>query len=101
MKYSEYITHPSQYTETIKLFDKVWTLDGGKKIQKYVIDIFDDKPFDGSDYETVCCYLVDELNYQSNKTFARIEEVWIDEYYADRAEKRWKDEYDDYVTRLR
>lgn len=84
-----------------KVGDKVWVLNGGHKEQKYIIDIFDDMPFEDSDYITKCCYISD-LQYNKNypKSFARLEECYLDEYDVNRAEQRWKSDYDDYVCRI-
>lgn len=80
-----------------KVGDKVWTLDGGKKREQYLIDIFDDKPFDDSDYITKCCYTSDYMSSKT-KSFNRLEEVYLNEWDAERAEYRWQSDYDDYVT---
>jgi len=80
-----------------KIGDKVWTLDGGKRRLQYLIDIFDDKYSDDSDYITKCCYTSNE-RYGMSKSFNHLEEVYHDEWDAKRAESRWKDNYDSYVT---
>jgi len=80
-----------------KIGNKVWTLNGGHKREQYLIDIFDDIPFEDSDYVTKCCYTADSM-YSNIKSYNRLEEVYIDEWYAENAEQNWKDKYDDYVT---
>ena len=80
--------------------DKVFVLNGGIPEEKYIIDIFDDKPFDDSDYETKCCYLSNEM-YGGRKSFARLEECLYDSWDINRAIDTWQREYDMYVCRDR
>lgn len=86
--------------QTYKVGDKVWVLNGGHKEQKYIIDIFDDTPFENSNYVTKCCYVRDLQYNNISKSFARLEECYLDEYDANNAEYRWKSDYDNYVCRM-
>ena len=87
-------------SQRYKVGDKVWTLNGGKRREQYINDIFDDTPFEDSNYVTKCCYTSDCFCPGSKGSFNRLEEVYLDEWSAEHAEQRWKDDYDNYVTRL-